>query len=183
KPTQPELPSKPNKPSKDQHKYTICHATRSATNPYRVITVDYNSIVKMGHGSHDDRAVTSYTEARTVKSAGGHWGDIIPAMPEHDYPGKNNDQAGRKLLANNCNFRTEAPAADVEDRVETPTPGRGAVIEVEEIPQVEEVLDQPTVEALPVTGMISSPLLILMLGVLTAGASYLVSYLRSPATE
>lgn len=188
KPTQPEKPATPSKPDKKQHKYTICHATRSATNPYRVITVDYNSIIKQGHGSHDDLAVSSYAQARSVKAAGGHWGDVIPAIPEHDYLGKNNDKAGRQLLANDCNFKADNPvevtAPVVEDEPKsTPTPGRGSIVAAEKVPETKEQINQTTVDSLPVTGIVSSPLLILMIGMLTAGASYLVTHLRRSVTE
>lgn len=190
KPDQPTKPEQPNKPSKKQHKYTICHATRSATNPYRAITVDYNSIIKQGHGSHDDLAVASYTEARDVKKAGGHWGDVIPSIPEHNYLGKNNDETGRKLLANNCKVKVdrpdkseETPVDNVEDQPKTP--GQGGIkdqddnkVEAETEPVVEQ-----TVDTLPLTGIVTSPLMILLIGLLTAGASYLVSSFRHSATE
>lgn len=190
-PSQPDKPSdkpsQPNKPGKKdkQHKYTICHATRSATNPYRVITVDYNSIVKMGHGSHDELAVGSYAEARTVKAAGNHWGDVIPAMPEHNFAGRNNDKTGQKLLDNNCKFPVDKPVDEgdketppvdeTDDQPQTPTPGKGQV--------EDEVEDQPAVDSLPLTGIASSPLMILLLGALTAGVSYLVAHLSRTATE
>ena len=78
------------------HKVTLCHATDSASSPYSLITVDYNSITKTGHGDH----------AGPVFSPGvaGKWGDIIPAFNFGDapYPGMNNDEAGLAILANGC---------------------------------------------------------------------------------
>src|SRR5690606_15876199 len=118
----PDAPSTPvesgrqNQSDKSEHKYTICHATRSASNPYRVITVDYNSLIKMGHDGHDDTAVTSESEASAVKANGGHWGDVIPAIDAHDYAGQNWNSESRALLENDCEYiaaaNTDTPVVD-----------------------------------------------------------------------
>lgn len=34
---------------------TICHATNSTKNPYRVITIDAAAITKRGHDQHQDK--------------------------------------------------------------------------------------------------------------------------------
>ncbi len=69
---------------------TLCHATKSATNPYVVITVDPNSVITQGHDQHQDGR------------------DIIPAFTYEEngsvvsYPGKNLTPDGLALLANGC---------------------------------------------------------------------------------
>ena len=79
---------------------TICHATDSRTNPYRVITVNGSSINEVrnalfnGHGDHDG-VVFSATLPKHQK-----WGDIIPAFG--DFPGKNTDAVG--WIATGCNI-------------------------------------------------------------------------------
>jgi uncharacterized repeat protein (TIGR02543 family) len=52
-------------------KVTICHRTKSITNPYRRITVS-NSAVNSGHKNHTGGLWTSST------TQGSTWGDIIP---------------------------------------------------------------------------------------------------------
>ena len=71
------------------HTVTICHATASETNPYVAIVVDVASIVgDSGHGH-----------------SGVNVGDIIPAfnIDGHAYLGRNLDNGGADILANNCN--------------------------------------------------------------------------------
>src|SRR5204863_3294475 len=57
-------------------KITICHATRSATNPYVEITISENGL--HGHGPADDS-----------RHHAGSWKDIIPA-PAEGCPGAQN---------------------------------------------------------------------------------------------
>jgi hypothetical protein len=92
-----------------EHKVTLCHATHSFTNPYVEITVDFHSITKGGHGSHDGPVFFAGIDKHT------HWGDIIPAFdfgPGAQYAGKNLD-AGRVILENGCSVEepttTSAP--------------------------------------------------------------------------
>ncbi|MHB1166229.1 MAG: hypothetical protein ACYC90_08500 [Candidatus Nanopelagicales bacterium] len=60
---------------------TICHATRSAKNPYVVLTVDASSISRLmsaignGHGRH-----TGAVFDPAVNRSGDNWGDIIPPV-------------------------------------------------------------------------------------------------------
>ena len=60
-------------------KVTICHRTRSTTNPYRRITVSVNA-AKGGHTTHsmDGRAVIAPWTSGLPN--GGSWGDIIPEV-------------------------------------------------------------------------------------------------------
>jgi len=72
------------------HRVTICHATASDSNPYVAITVDIASIVgDSGHGH-----------------SGVNAGDIIPAfnIDGYSYPGRNLDNGGADILANDCNL-------------------------------------------------------------------------------
>lgn len=97
------------------HKVTICHATNSATNPYVVNTVDYNSIVrKSGHDGHNGGVAVSVAHATELKNNKQMWGDIIPAIAKHNYAGKNLTTEGRTILANGCNFPTVVTPAPQE---------------------------------------------------------------------
>ena len=131
-----------NAKAESEHKYTICHATNSATNPYVMITVDYNSIVKKaGHDGHDGPVATSEEVAAELKSDKISWGDVIPAIAEHDYAGKNFTSEGILLLNNDCEMpnvtATEDPIEDEDEDTtggngnsteeETETPGQGSV--------------------------------------------------------
>lgn len=97
-----------------EHKATLCHATNSATNPYVSVTVDYNSFLKAGHNIHDGPVAFSIAEAQRLKSDKIDWGDIIPAVPEWGYPGKNN-VVGAEILEKQC----QVPEGEPE---ELPTP-------------------------------------------------------------
>lgn len=101
----------------DTHKYTICHSTNSATNPYNAIEVDYNSIIKdKGHHSHGgDRVAQTVAMAQEMKDDKEDWGDIIPAIPEHSYPGKNLEY-GQSILDNDCSV----PSGEVQIPEVTP---------------------------------------------------------------
>ena len=56
-------------------KETICHATHSASNPYRRITISKNAVNRStGHKIHN---AATWTSASTN---GGTWGDIIPGV-------------------------------------------------------------------------------------------------------
>ena len=55
-------------------KETICHATHSASNPYRRITISKNAVNRStGHKIHNSATWTS------ASTNGGSWGDGIPA--------------------------------------------------------------------------------------------------------
>jgi len=93
---------------------TLCHATRSETNPYVVITVDPNSVISRGHDQHqDDR-------------------DIIPAFTYEEngqsvsFPGQNLTPEGIALLANGCtpSSQTSVAAALIEASKRPPVKSR-----------------------------------------------------------
>lgn len=89
-------------------KVTICHRTRSITNPYRRITVSVNSIQgNSGHQGHDPSNVvwtSSMTTSRLTP-----WGDIIPAT----------DNAGGSINTNKRKNWTTAGAQDIFNGVTT----------------------------------------------------------------
>jgi hypothetical protein len=75
-----------------EHKFTICHRTRSATNPYNQITVDRDSLIKQGHLTHTG----------PIFSPGlRNWGDIIPPVPP-ELPDGMNWPDGSPILDNGC---------------------------------------------------------------------------------
>ena len=63
-------------------KVTICHRTNSVTNPYRMITVNQNSITRnRGHRDHDGQQNNQYgpfDPTFTYPNNAKNWGDIIP---------------------------------------------------------------------------------------------------------
>lgn len=191
KPVKPTQPKDSVKPDNKQHKYTICHATNSASNPYRVITVDYNSLIKMGHGSHQGPVATSKSHASQLKSQKIRWGDVVPAIAKHGYAGVNYTHAGKNLLANNCKATvgvgSQKPGAEkpVEDqKVDQKPVSRSAAVAAKTPIATEVEVETPlVVSTLPATGATSSPLLILLAGLLTAGTSYLLPHLRSLMTK
>src|SRR4029079_2318737 len=74
-------PAAPKNNSNNGHagKITICHATRSVTNPYVEITISVNGL--HGHGPADDS-----------RHHAGSWKDIIPA-PAEGCPGTTQQQS------------------------------------------------------------------------------------------
>jgi hypothetical protein len=82
----------------DPHQVTICHATRSVSNPYSLITVDVAAVLQQGHSGHDGAAFDPNVPA-------DRWGDIIPPFdygPDAQYLGKNWTAASEAILANDC---------------------------------------------------------------------------------
>ena len=58
-------------------KVTICHRTRSVTNPYRLITVSQNAAVKnAGHKGHTGGVFVTTAGHYTTNPK--NWGDILP---------------------------------------------------------------------------------------------------------
>lgn len=55
--------------TEENDKFTICHRTSSATNPYRKITVSGSALANSGHSIHTGSVYTSGATS---------WGDIIP---------------------------------------------------------------------------------------------------------
>ncbi len=106
-------PANANSAGTDEHKVTLCHATGSTTNPYVEITVDYDSIIKAGHGDHAGPVF----DAELPEHAA--WGDIIPPFDfggDAVHAGMNLSAEGQVMLANGC----EAPMT--EPPVTEPTP-------------------------------------------------------------
>jgi hypothetical protein len=94
------------------HKVTICHRTKSYSNPYNQITVDIASILQKGHGSHDGVVFNP-------SLAKGEWGDIIPAFdfgPGLQYWGKNVTPEGAAIFDAGCELpsppTTEPPTTE-----------------------------------------------------------------------
>lgn len=197
--------TKKEKKTESDHKYTICHATNSATNPYVMITVDYNSIVKnAGHDGHDGPIATSEAVAAELKADKISWGDVIPAIAEHDYAGKNFTAEGILLLNNDCEMPTVTAQEDDDDENDTPVdngggsneetdePGLGGVDDTDDIDvpettpgeEAEESVDEPGVggvaEELPETGAASiATVLTLIASVAVAGVTYGAQHLRT----
>lgn len=92
-----------------------------------MITVDYHSIVKhAGHDNHDGLVATSEAHAQELKSKKIAWGDVIPAIPEHDFNGQNTTEDGLRLLNNDCEM-PDVVEQDVEvTKDEKPTGGSGS---------------------------------------------------------
>ena len=68
-------------------KITICHRTRSVTNPYRKITVSTNAVTNAKHGGHDEWSNVLFVSKPvpnvfnpdvTYSGSNKRWGDIIP---------------------------------------------------------------------------------------------------------
>ena len=102
----------------------ICHATTDQTNPYEKKTVAATSTVD-GHNSHNGNA--------WYPGITGTWGDIIPRFLYFDgsgnikeYVGKNNNDYGLSLLANNC----ELPTGEIEVQKITIPSGNNTSFEV-----------------------------------------------------
>ncbi len=85
------------------HKVTICHRTRSMSNPYVAATVDIASILQKGHGSHEGPVFDASLPEHS------RWGDIIPAFdfgPDKQYAGMNLTAEGEAVLAAGCSAGT-----------------------------------------------------------------------------
>lgn len=185
KANKPETPKGDKEKSKKDHKFTVCHATRSATNPYVMVSVDYNSIIKQGHGSHEGIVVSNTAEADFVKKAGKHWGDIIPAIPEHNYKGLNYDEKGKQVLENGC--RTVSAAKGLEKKSpENPSQDQ-AKSEIKTPTTTETPVDNSNTEdeaekapaQLPLTGPSLTIALMLLTSLAITGVTYLGSYIRT----
>lgn len=128
-------------------KVTLCHRTRSKTNPYVEITVDKNAVLNQKKGKEEGHGIHT---GPIFPDAG--WGDIIPAFD--DYPGMN-WPAGRDILESGCNVDDglDKPVSQVilcAKPVPAPTPGT-PVVETCEAP-----ITEPTPSASP-SGSESSP--------------------------
>jgi LPXTG-motif cell wall-anchored protein len=93
---------------------TLCHATDSNSNPYTKVTVDDDSVVKDGHGTH-----TGPIWNPTLKAQKTQWGDIIPAFDYYNDKGELkhfagiNTPEGNSILAADCTLQIAIPAKPV----------------------------------------------------------------------
>jgi hypothetical protein len=98
---------------------TICHATRSDTNPYTHLTVNAKSIINLpnGHHFHGPDDVVWYDGIED------EWGDIIPPFTydagegEEQYPGKNLP-AGQTILDEDCSVGEPEPKPEPKPEYE-----------------------------------------------------------------
>jgi hypothetical protein len=81
-------------------KVTLCHRTNSDNNPYVVITVSINSVIKgAGHDGHNGPVYQP-----GMKSAGQKWGDIIPSFTYTNKDGSSGSYAGKNWPAGQALF-------------------------------------------------------------------------------
>lgn len=81
------------------HTITICHRTKSMSNPYVQITVDKASAD--GTGGRGDHYLNHTGGVWTPDSAKGDWGDIIPPI-EGVHAGRNWTEEGQAIWENGC---------------------------------------------------------------------------------
>ena len=106
-------------PEDNEGKFTICHATHSATNPYITETVAFSAVDGVGNFSdHVQHSLVvpglphpgSVNEQPMFDPAihgnGDDWGDIIPPVANHDGV---NWPEGQEVFENDCNFPGEQP--------------------------------------------------------------------------
>lgn len=108
-------------------KVTVCHRTRSVTNPYRRITVAQSAVTNnAGHKSHDIAAGVFNTTAGWYNTRSKIWGDIIPGNSDGGSAlggsgqGQNWSAAGQAILlptgtnASKCSRMTAKQFYDVQ---------------------------------------------------------------------
>lgn len=91
-----------------EEKVTICHRTKSRTNPYNQQAVAKSSAVE-GHASHDGPIFGPDVD---------DWGDIIPPIRPGLPNGLNWNAAGRDILENGCEMEPDVgplPTATIGD--------------------------------------------------------------------
>ena len=108
-------------------KVTVCHRTRSVTNPYRRITVAQSAVTNnAGHKSHDIASGVFNTTAGWYDTRAKIWGDIIPGNSDGGSAlggsgqGQNWSAAGKAILlptganASKCSRMTAKQFYDVQ---------------------------------------------------------------------
>jgi hypothetical protein len=101
-PTTTSPPPTTTTPPPPPGKVTICHRDNNAKQPYgpKPITLAEQGAVN-GHGDHTGPIATSVAVAEALKAQGQFWGDIIPPIPDLNFPGLN-WPAGQAILAAGC---------------------------------------------------------------------------------
>ncbi len=82
----------------DTGKVSLCHATRSTSNPYVLITIDPAAIFRQGHDNHhhaEETAPVTFFELVPTPGPGDQasWDDIIPSF-DYNYTTGNTNHAG-----------------------------------------------------------------------------------------
>lgn len=141
-----------------EHKQTICHRTRSATNPYVVITVDFHAVdgelveVRSDHaGRHDGPVFDPATMTN-----GDEWGDIIPPFTTEDgmsFDGQNWTDEGQAIFDAGCTVESaEAPPEDEVPGDDTPPADDTPPVDetpVDETPERDDTVTGPNNDAAP----------------------------------
>lgn len=108
------LGSPPAPPAREDGKVTICHATNSALNPYRAITVALSAVDGIGNNDHSSHVGPVFNTSIHNQQDRG-WGDIIPPVPgsENTNVGLNWNTEGAAIWNNDCKLIAVTPTGTV----------------------------------------------------------------------